>query len=275
MTYRALRVTTTWRPAGLAVARHTHDLTSLAFCVEGPFEETFGHAWRHVSTRSLLVRPGGEPHANRYPARTPSRTLIIELLPHALDEIRSETPVVDAPNQLESARFAVLGQRLDLESRNPDTVSALAIEAHVYDLIVSITRGGQAGNGGEPRWLVRVRDYLHATFMRTNSLSNLASIAGVHPSHLAKAFRRVYGSPIGEYVRHLRVEHAAMLLKQQRLSLAEIALVCGFHDQSHFTRVFTNVFGMPPGRYASLISWPEPRHGSGARPVPRATGKKT
>jgi AraC family transcriptional regulator len=171
-----------------------------------------------------------------------------------LKEIKFETRVVDAPNQLESARFAALGRRLDLESRNPDTVSALAIEAHVYDLIVSITRSGRAWNGGEPKWLVRVRDCLHSTFMRTNSLSDLASIAGVHPSHLAKAFRRVHGLTIGEYVRHLRVEHAATLLKQQQLSLSEIALACGFHDQSHFTRVFTNVFGMPPGRYASLTS---------------------
>jgi AraC family transcriptional regulator len=254
VTYRALRVTTTWRPTGLTVARHTHDLTSLAFCVEGPFEETFGHAWRHVGVRSLLIRPGGEPHANRYPARRLSRTLIVELLPQALNEIRSETQVVDSPSHLESERFALLSRQLDLESRNPDTVLSLAIEAHVYDLLVSITRRGRAWNRGEPKWLVRVRDCLHSTFTRTNSLSDLASIAGVHPSHLAKAFRRIHGSTIGEYVRHLRVEHAATLLKQQRLSLAEIALACGFHDQSHFTRVFANVFGMPPGRYASLIS---------------------
>jgi AraC family transcriptional regulator len=251
--HRALRVTTTWRPAGLTVARHTHDLASLAFCVEGPFEETFGRSWREVGTRSLLVRPGGEPHANRYPARAPSRTLIIEPLPHVLDEIRSESRVLDAPNYLESPTFAVLGRRLDLESQNPDSVSPLAIEALVYELIVWMTRHVAVGNGRGPHWLSRVRDYLHSSFMRTISLSDLATIAGVHPSHLAKAFRRVHGVTIGEYVRRLRVEHAAALLKQQQLSLAETALACGFHDQSHFTRVFAGVFGISPGRYASLV----------------------
>jgi AraC family transcriptional regulator len=254
VTHRALRVTTTWRPAGLAVGRHTHDLTSLAFCVEGPFEETFGKSWRQVSTRSLLVRPGGEPHANRYPARAPSRTLIIELLPHALDEIRSETRILDTPSHLESPRFAVIGRRLDFESRNPDSVSSLAIEALVYELIVSMARHAVAWKGGEPQWLARVRDYLHSTFTEPIRLSDLAAVAGVHPSHLAKAFRRICGATIGEYVRQLRVEHAAMLLKQGQLSLAEIALTCGFHDQSHFTRVFANVFGISPGRYSGRLT---------------------
>jgi AraC family transcriptional regulator len=253
VTHRALRVTTTWRPAGLTVPRHTHDLTNLAFCVGGPFEETFGTNWRQVSARSLLVRPGGEPHANRYPARAPSRTLIIEFLPHVLDEIRSETRVLDTPSHLESPRFAVLARRLDFESRNPDSVSLLAIEAHVYELIVSLTRQTSMRKGGEPQWLGRVREYLHSRFTQAIGLSDVAAIAGVHPSHLAKAFRRACGVTIGAYIRQLRVEHAATLLKQRQLSLLEIALVCGFHDQSHFTRVFASVFGVSPGRYASCV----------------------
>lgn len=260
VTHRALRVTTTWRPAGLSVPRHIHELTNVAFCVEGPFEETFGAKWRQVSTRSLLVRPGGEPHANRYPAPAPSRTLIVEFLPHALDEIRCETRVLDTPSHLESPGFAVLARRLDFESRSPDTVSFLAIEAHVYELIASLTRRRSRRNRGEPGWLGRVREYLHSRFTQAIGLAEVAAIAGVHPSHLAKTFRRACGATIGEYIRQLRVEYAATLLKQGRLSLLEIALACGFHDQSHFTRVFENAFGLSPGRYASCV-----RHRDSAR----------
>jgi AraC family transcriptional regulator len=253
VTHRALRVTTTWRPAGLTVPRHTHDLTNLAFCVEGPFEETFGARWQRVSTRSLWVRPGGEPHANRYPARAPSRTLIIELLPRALDEIRCETRVLDTPRHMESPRFALLARRLDFEARNHDSVSRLAIEACVYELIVSIARQTSKRSGGEPQWLRRVREYLHSRFTRAISLSEVAAIAGVHPSHLAKTFRRACGGTIGDYVRQLRVEYAATLLREGRLSLLETALACGFHDQSHFTRVFAELFGCSPGRYAACF----------------------
>jgi AraC family transcriptional regulator len=86
---------------------------------------------------------------------------------------------------------------------------------------------------------------------RIGYLSDLATIAGVHPSHLARTFRRNHGCAIGDYVRQLRVERGAALLKEQHLSLAEVAIACGFHDQSHFTRVFRNAFGISPGRYAS------------------------
>jgi AraC family transcriptional regulator len=252
VTHRAFPVTTTWRPTGLTVGRHTHELTSLAFCVEGAFEETFGTKWQVVGTRSLLVRPGGEPHANRYRAPTPSRTLIIELLPPRLEEIRAATRVLDAPSHFESPHFTLLGRRLDFECRNHDNVSPLAIEAYVYELITAITRHERRRNGGEPPWLGRVRDYLHSEFTRSISLADLSTVAGVHPSHLARTFRRVNGYTIGEYVRQLRVEHSATLLKQRQMSLAEVAIACGFHDQSHFTRVFANAFGVSPGRYTSL-----------------------
>jgi len=252
ITYHAVRLTTTWRPAGLSVPRHTHDLTSLAFCLDGPFEETIGAGWQHVDTTSLVIRPGGGPHANRYPPCRPSRTLIIEILPRALDEIRSETGVLDAPGHLESADFVLAGRRLDVESRIADSVSGLAVEALVFDLIVSTTRAGRDVNG-TPRWLARVQEYLDSRFTETIRLSELARIAGVHASHVARVFRRTRGHTIGEYLRRRRVEHAATLLKEGSLSLAETAVTCGFHDQSHFTRVFKTFFRISPGQYASLV----------------------
>jgi AraC-like DNA-binding protein len=39
------------------------------------------------------------------------------------------------------------------------------------------------------------------------------------------------------------------LLQTTELSLADIALACGFAEQSHFTRVFTRLVGMPPGAW--------------------------
>jgi AraC family transcriptional regulator len=46
-----------------------------------------------------------------------------------------------------------------------------------------------------------------------------------------------------------RVERAKALLLARRLGLADIAIACGFVDQSHFTRVFTKLEGDSPGRW--------------------------
>jgi AraC family transcriptional regulator len=47
----------------------------------------------------------------------------------------------------------------------------------------------------------------------------------------------------------LRVERAMTLLRRPDLSLSEIALACGFADQSHFGRVFTRHTGQSPGTW--------------------------
>jgi AraC family transcriptional regulator len=54
---------------------------------------------------------------------------------------------------------------------------------------------------------------------------------------------------MSEYVRRARVARAQNLLRHASLGITEIALACGFADQSHFTRAFSRVTGMPPGRY--------------------------
>lgn len=46
-----------------------------------------------------------------------------------------------------------------------------------------------------------------------------------------------------------RCELAKELLRSSPLSLAEIALACGFADQSHFTRAFARLVGMTPGAW--------------------------
>jgi len=79
---------------------------------------------------------------------------------------------------------------------------------------------------------------------------DLAKIAGVHPVHFARTFRRVYGCTISDYVRGLRVARA-MLLLRGTAPLDEIALAIGFADQSHFCREFKRVAGVTPGEFRS------------------------
>src|SRR5262249_59202959 len=89
-----------------------------------------------------------------------------------------------------------------------------------------------------PRWLARVRDILHEGFARSPTLGELAERAGMHPVHVATAFRQHYGCTVGAYLRRRRVECACRQLTTSAAPLAEIALTAGFADQSHFSRVF-------------------------------------
>ena len=102
---------------------------------------------------------------------------------------------------------------------------------------------------GRARWLLQVRDYLDANATEAPCLAHLSQVAGVHPVHLARAFRQTFGCSIGAYVRRLQVGRAMILLESDVMSLSAIAYEAGFSDQSHMTRLVHKHTGMTPGAW--------------------------
>ena len=104
-----------------------------------------------------------------------------------------------------------------------------------------------------PRHVKRACSLLQERIAHPWSLSELAFEAGVHPMHLARAFRRYTGESIGQALRRLRVERASRLLVETSSSLAEIATASGFADQAHLTRVFRRHTAVTPARYRACL----------------------
>lgn len=108
---------------------------------------------------------------------------------------------------------------------------------------------GRVCAGAQPDWLRRVKRRLADRFTTPPSIAGLARGAGVSADHLARSFKRRYGLGIHEYVRALRVEWCTWsLVEAPDRSLAELAVLAGFADQSHLTREFRRVRGITPGR---------------------------
>ena len=110
--------------------------------------------------------------------------------------------------------------------------------------VVRPLRGGLA-----PWQMKRVENTLAANLEGDVSLADLANDCGVSVSHFSRAFRQSKGlSPHQWLLRH-RIEQAKALLPDRTLSLSDVALSCGFADQSHFTRVFARITGVSPGAW--------------------------
>jgi len=80
-------------------------------------------------------------------------------------------------------------------------------------------------------------------------VATMARECGLAPSHFARAFAISVGLPPHQWLLDQRVDMARQLLSESALPLAEIAIECGFADQSHFTRVFSTRTGLSPGRW--------------------------
>jgi AraC family transcriptional regulator len=95
----------------------------------------------------------------------------------------------------------------------------------------------------------RARDIILSGFRSHLRLSAVAEELAVHPSHLARTFRRRFGYTVGDFIREARIGHATRLLTHSDFSLSAISLECGFYDQSHFTAQFRAVMGTTPARF--------------------------
>lgn len=107
-----------------------------------------------------------------------------------------------------------------------------------------------AQRGGLAPWQVRrAKQIMDDKLEEAVAIEELAAACRLSKSHFARAFKATTGqSPHRWHLGH-RVEHAKRLMIESNQSLADIALVCGFADQSHFAKVFSRLVGSPPGTW--------------------------
>lgn len=93
-----------------------------------------------------------------------------------------------------------------------------------------------------------VRQYLTDNYAENVSLRRLAEAAGLSPFHLNRVFSQELGLPPHAFQTQVRVLKAKSLLRQG-WSIVQVAGTTGFADQSHLTRHFKRLVGIPPGEY--------------------------
>lgn len=146
------------------------------------------------------------------------------------------------------ARRAALRLTRSLLARDAEPLSLEALSLELAAQTLNPTRDGKQ----LPSWLERTEAYLADAFDQPIGVADLARVAGVHPVHLARGYRRWMGAAPGDRLRTRRLERAADLLMRGRDPIGEIALACGFCDQSHLNRQFRRAYGVTPGEFARL-----------------------
>ncbi|UPG92656.1 helix-turn-helix domain-containing protein [Luteibacter aegosomatissinici] len=233
-----------------------------------------------VDTRTIraghtLIMPAGYSSSWDGDAAPSARLRIpTSLVTHAADELGDAGPVrLEVVNvfdtfdptitRLAQAYVAELDlaphpcQRLIVDALS----SALA--AHLlrrYNVFRPVERQRTRGLGRTE--ITRLTDYIEDNLHRPIGLAELAAIVGVSRFHFCRVFKQTMGVTAFAFVEECRIRRARQLVVETALSLADIALLAGFSDQSHFTRRFTFHVGATPGAFAREYG---PRRSRGAR----------
>ncbi|MCU7827027.1 helix-turn-helix transcriptional regulator [Kitasatospora sp. DSM 101779] len=252
-----------WRPAVPGVVEvlhahftdhaypmHVHDAWTVLIVDDGAVRYDLDRHERGTPHDTVSLLPPHVPH-NGSPATADGFRKRVLYLDMTQLDARLIGPAVDGPDltdpvlrrrvgQLHTA-LAAPGDELEAESRL--SLICERLRSHLSPLT-------DVAVGGPGRGLAHeLRDLLDAHLLDHLTLDGAARHLHAHPAHLVRAFSAAFGIAPHQYVMSRRVDLARRLLLGGRPP-GEVATAAGFYDQSHLSRHFKRVLGIPPGRYA-------------------------
>jgi AraC-like DNA-binding protein len=166
----------------------------------------------------------------------------------------TELPYVPGHGYDDSTMFSLMTAAASAFS-HPEEVSqlfvdhiSLAMASHVATTYGGLSPGRHVSKGGLAPWQKkRATELIESRLDGSLELEALASECGLSKRHFCRAFRQSTGQSPHEWFQLRRIDRAKDLLLDKAKSLAEVGILSGFSDQSHFTRVFMQYVGTTPG----------------------------
>jgi AraC family transcriptional regulator len=223
-------------------------LTTFGTCRDINKRESF-----ECGTDSLLFHNCQEPHYN---SKTDSLTrgFQIELSRDWCGKFEVDLESLPKSAIVFNPNIKLSFYNIYKESKISDDTSNLTIDSLLLHIFETMRGVANVALSTKPRWVKKIDEILHDNFDQPLTLQKLSSELDVHWVHLSRDFPKYFRSNFSEYLRKIRVEKSLNLLRNQSLSLTEIALICGFADQSHFIRSFKNFHGITPKKFRQIIS---------------------
>ena len=238
-------------PTGLVLPKHAHADAFITFVIEGSFEEHYSNGALTCRAGGLRFLPAGEVHENRIASRL--RCLHVLIGPQSLDGLDRQSVLPRRPVEINGLTSTWLANRLYAEFTREDRGSSIAVEGLVLEILAEFARcQSKTATTPIPQWLKQATDIVESRFLERLSLNDIAAEVGVHYVHLSRQFHKYNRCTIGELIRRRRVQYASQMLARTRTPLAEIALICGFSDQSHLSFLFKRYMGLSPSKFRAL-----------------------
>jgi AraC-like DNA-binding protein len=255
-----------------AFVPHTHETYAIGV-VEGGAARTLHGGQIHVASAGsvMLINPG-EVHTGapvspdsgwRYRMLYPAVPLVHRLCRsfglNEREQIVFQAPVID-DHEL-AGQIVQLHASLERGERGESLDTLL--RATFERLFTFHWVGAEHGVPGKTqhRAVVAAKQYLALRLRARVALEDIAAHVSLSPFYFTRLFRAHTGMAPYTWLEHERIDRAAKLLRAG-VPISDVALETGFSDQSHLSRRFKRVLGVPPGRFVRAVrhaSQPEPR----------------
>jgi AraC family transcriptional regulator len=197
---------------------------------------------------TLIYNPPGTTHRDHFyqgAGSFCSVSLSSALLSQLFEKVRPLPSAIRIPQE----RACGLAWAVLMECVRWNDSSQLRSESLCLELLAEAYCDPTPFRAVPPAWLRAACELIQDCPEQTPHVTDLAKAAGVHPVHLARAFRAFIGCTPGDLLRARRLELAAAALLRSEGTIADTALANGFSDQAQFTKAFRRMYGVPPNVY--------------------------
>lgn len=244
-------------------ALHYHEEYVIGVVDRGHYRFWSRGAMRKIYANEIVFINPGEIHSGQandahgwryrtlYPSVTLMRRIIHDVVGKEADAPLFNSPIVSDPTL--ARRFLNMHRCLQHSS------SQLERDTLLIDTLSTVVRRHASNSaqglqlGAERAAIRQACDYIHAHYDENIALSDLAQVVGFSPYYLSRVFKQEMGLPPHKYLTMVRVNRARHLLSAG-IDIAVVAAMVGFVDQSHLSRWFKRVVGVPPGQFRAAAS---------------------
>ena len=197
------------------------------------------------TTTGLPVITAGREHT--YRATGENRFLILDVP----DIPRDDARLWDAA----AGQFIFRDHRLDNLLTFARDSHDVSFENHHFRaslgtlILHGLTEKISQADTGRPEALLRATAFMHGNFALPITTGDIARAGHVSVATLNRLFRTWHGKPPAQYLGDVRLANAKSLLSNSSLAVSQIALACGFSEQSAMARAFRRETGLTPGQF--------------------------
>lgn len=260
---------------------HIHDFYELNFIIEGQGYHYFNNGCYKIGKNDIFIIPPGYWHGY-YPTQSIKLYHImlhknffihyskeLNLLP-AYPIMLTMEPSYGSQNNryylnLSDEQMNALLPQLEavaaLYSNASDDIAPMAHSLSMYILAYTcriykekyICKGNEVWEHSVSRNILKCINYIQEHYGENITLDTLTELSNVSRATLFRYFIKLTGATPINYLNAFRLSKAREMLSQSDLSIAEIAVACGFYDSSHLNRFFSRAYGCTPGQHRRTL----------------------
>lgn len=231
---------------------HFHEDDYFTFLLVGGMTEGNKKEVYECVAGDLLFHNWQDAHYNIGSGR-PTRGFHVELQDSWYERLGIPADLAEGSIRLSSPLVKTMMYNIVKEAKLAGRKGQLGVDALLAQILGMLGKLREERDAARPAWVRRVGEMLQDG-REEWTLVQMAREVNVHPVHLSREFPKHFHTNLGDYLRMVKVQRSMALLPDWRRSLTDIALECGFADQSHYIRSFKAYQQITPLDYRRLLA---------------------